>query len=180
MAICICSIAGVILGKIQWLPFSFDIALAVQPFFLFGEWLKKYDIGQKTVKKAALWLIAWAALLLLIYWLKRSYLELSCRSYPLFPICYACAVAGTMAVSCFSQLISGIKTMSKPLMYLGKNSIVMLWVHCFDRYYSFAWKITGNEYADTVLRVAEDIVVFALVMLIINAVKKRKLKKGSC
>ena len=177
--VCICSIVGVILGKIQWLPFSFDIALAIQPFFLLGEWLKKYDIETKTAGKAILWLFVWAASFLLINYLKHSYLNLASRTYPLFPICYVCAIAGTMAVSCLSQLISRIKTVSKPLMYLGKNSIVMLCVHCFDRYYRFAWKITGNESINLVLRLAEDILAFAVIMLIINLVKKRKLEKDS-
>lgn len=41
LASCFCSVLGLILGRIQWLPFSFDITLAIQPLFLFGYAVKK-------------------------------------------------------------------------------------------------------------------------------------------
>ena len=36
IAVCLASIIGLCFGIIQWLPFSFDIALAIQPFLLWA------------------------------------------------------------------------------------------------------------------------------------------------
>ena len=38
----VCAGIGIAFGKIQWLPFSFDIVLAILPFFLFSDYFKAY------------------------------------------------------------------------------------------------------------------------------------------
>lgn len=45
----ICTITGIALGHIQWLPLSLDISLAVMPFFGFGNYLKNVDMGYKRI-----------------------------------------------------------------------------------------------------------------------------------
>lgn len=37
----ICSVLGICVSKVQWLPLSLDIALTILPFFCFGYWIKK-------------------------------------------------------------------------------------------------------------------------------------------
>ena len=39
-AVLISTMIGIVLGYVQWLPLSFDVALAVMPFFWFGDYLK--------------------------------------------------------------------------------------------------------------------------------------------
>lgn len=172
ISIALCVYFGIWFGIVQWLPFSFDIALAIQPFFLFGYWLKKYNMKGMASKIIVPSLILWSVLLVLSYYIKHSYLELAVRRYPLFPICYVTAVAGTMFISSFSQLISGFKHLSIPLQYLGRHSLVMLWVHCFDYYYSFAYTITPSLYFNAMVRVFADLIIFCLATMILSNVKK--------
>lgn len=49
IAILICTSLGVAFGKFQWLPFSFDCALAVMPFFYFDSYSKPTDYQEKQV-----------------------------------------------------------------------------------------------------------------------------------
>ena len=177
IAISICTVLGLGFGRIQWLPFSIDIALAIQPLFLVGVWLKHHGIEKDTVKKLVISFFIWMGQVLLIYWTRGTFLELACRRYPLFPICYICAIAGTVFVSCCSQLLSGVKVISKPVMYLGKNSMVMLWVHCFDGSFGFVYGITKNAYINGTIRVIADIIAFGSVMMILNAVRNRNTNK---
>lgn len=178
ITIIVCSITGICIGKLQWLPFSFDIALAIQPFFLIGYLIKKYDIKKSCIIKMFVFFATWITLLLLMYFVSKTYLELACRRYPLFPLCFISAIAGTMFISCFSQLFSKIKYLAKPIMYLGKNSMVMLWVHCFDSYFKFAWELTTNNYINITLRVAVDVLLFSLIMIVIKTIKKHNIKRN--
>ena len=162
--IALISLTGILFGQIQWLPFSLDIAFAIQPLFLFGMWLKKYNIKKKTLICFILSFFSWVILLLIMYLWKKAHLEFASRDYPLFPICYICAIAGTMAISAFSQLLSKTNHFKTPLAYLGKNSMAMLWIHCFDKYYSSIYNVSKNLYLNMILRVAVDIFVFIFIM----------------
>ncbi len=162
------SIIGLCLGKIQWLPFSFDIAIAIQLFLLFGQWLKKYNMEKDALKTFIISIIIWSSLFLYTYITKHSYLELTCRRYPLFPICYISAISGTMMLSSFSQIISKFDFLSGPIKYLGKNSLIMLWVHCFDTYFKFAYQLSSYSLINAIIRIIIDFGIFALIMLLIN------------
>lgn len=168
----VCSILGVGLGSVQWLPFSIDIALAIQPFFLFGDWLKGGFVEKNTIKKLVISFIVWAFLFFTANWIYDTPLELACRTYCLFPQCYIFAAAGTMFVLCISKLLSKIKIL-KPLVFLGKKSIVMFSIHCLDVHYSFAWNFTKHNCINILLRLSEDVMLFIIFMLICNAIKKR-------
>jgi fucose 4-O-acetylase-like acetyltransferase len=175
--ICFLSIIGFCFGLIQWLPFSFDIALAIQPLFLFGQWLKKFDMKTKANKTCLISLITWAVSFIIIYMLTGSYMELACRRYSVFPICFLCAIAGAMFVCSFSQIFSHLKRISVPLKYLGKNSIYMLWVHCFDGYFSFVYNITPHGMVNTIFRVIIDLIIFVIVMVVIENIKRIRTQK---
>lgn len=177
IAIVICSVAGVCVGMVQKLPFSFDIALAIQPFLLFGLRLRNNNTEEKALKTLLISFAVWIILFFITYKISGSYLELALRRYTLYPICFICAASGTVFVSSFSQIFSKVKALSAPIKYLGKNSIVLLCVHCFDNYFSFAWDLTEIRYVNVIIRVAEDVLIFLLIMLIIETVGKRKHKK---
>lgn len=164
IAVCLASIIGLCFGIIQWLPFSFDIALAIQPFFALGVWMKKIPLERNTGKICIGSLGVWAGTFIIIGLISHTYLELAVRRYPLFPLCFLCAAAGTMFFSSFSHLLCSKHLFASPLKYLGKYSMVMLWIHCFDSLYSFAYNITDNGYINISLRVLENIAVFVIVM----------------
>jgi len=177
ISIALCSVIGVSIGRLQWLPFSFDIALAVQPLFMFGQWLKRYDMENKAVKTFIVSAVIWSALFGFLDFVIDSYLNLACRKYPSFPLCYACAIAGTMLVASFSQGVTKFKYLCKPIKYLGKNSLIMLWVHSFDHYYYFVYEVTEYDLVNAFIRVGVDLSVFALVMILIEHMRKYKMNE---
>lgn len=62
----------------------------------------------------------------------------------------------------------------KPVMYIGKNSMYMLWVHIMDYVVQFAWKRTGNNFINAALRIIIDIVLFLVLTQFIDRFKKSK------
>jgi len=84
VVICICTISGVILGSAQWLPLSFDVALAAMPFFWFGHYLKRVDISNKTALCGVVSFVVWESSLAFSYIIGNNYLELAGRRYPFF------------------------------------------------------------------------------------------------
>lgn len=179
-SLAVCSLLGLFFGSVQWLPFSFDIALAIQPLFLFGVWLRSYPMEKKTWRTFGLCFAVWFALYLLFrYGAHNSYLELTRRLYPLYPLCFVGAVAGTMMVSSFSQLILPLRWIGPALRYLGKHSMVMLWVHYFDSFWIFSFNRESygplnHILVNTAIRVVLDIVIFCLIMAVKEFVKGRR------
>ena len=139
--------------------------------FLIGEQCNN-AIQKYTVKILICTFVVWAIVLLLTYFISGTYLEFANRNYPLYPLCYICAVAGTLLVGSFSQLISNINFVSQPLKYIGKNSMYMLYIHCFDKYIPFFYNLTDNGNVNAIIRVLEDILIFIMVMFIIEKYRK--------
>lgn len=173
VAIVVCTLLGIAVGKFQWLPFSFDLACAVMPFFYFGNYLKSIDMQKKQILFGSASFIIWIGTLIMCYKFKNNYMELACRRYTLFPVCYITAIAATMFVGYFSVIVSKLKIM-KPVMYIGKNSMYMLWVHIMDYVVQFAWKRTGNNFINAALRIIIDIVLFLVLTQFIDRFKKSK------
>ena len=175
----ICALAGVTLGKLQRLPLSFDIALAVMPFFYVGVLLKTVDMEKRAIQYGCISFVVWASTLLLCYAVKNTYMELASRRYPLFPICYVTAFAGTMFIGYFCTAAGKLKIM-KPLTYLGRNSMYMLWVHIMDYTVRSIWNRTNNNFVDAIIRIAVDLALFAILMYFLTLVKKMgKKDKGA-
>ena len=168
----ICTLAGVAFGELQWLPFSLDVALAVMPFFYAGYRLKGLNAERRPLLWGGTAFGIWAATLILCYSIRHSYLELACRRYPLFPLCYVGAVAATVFVCYFCAAADKMRA-TRPLRYLGKNSMYMLWVHILDNAFYFIWDRTGNNWIRAGLRVATDIVLFVLLMYFIGLIRKK-------
>lgn len=69
-------------------------------------------------------------------------------------------------------MLLNFKRICDPLKYLGRYSMIMLWIHCFDKYYNWAYELTNNLVINCIIRVIVDCVVFVLVMKIIKLIKK--------
>lgn len=171
----ILSVVGVWLGSVQWLPLSFDIVLAIQPLFYVGMHLYAFRVENKPAFKLVLSGAIWAGVLIISYVFAYHYMELACRRYTLYPLCYVGAVAGTMAVAELSVVVCSMKKVVAPLLYLGKYSLYMLCIHILDSslFYKF-WNLSGNSYVNAFLRIAIDSLIFAI--FIFMAVKKHKNK----
>ena len=108
--------------------------------------------------------------------MERTYLELAVRRYPLFPLCYITAVSGTIAMSSFSYIISSLGQSVKPLLYLGKNSLYFLMVHCMDGMWSQYWN-SGKQIFKAMKRVGSDVVVFSILMIFLHLIHRLTRKR---
>lgn len=167
LAIVMCTIVGVALGNIQWLPLSMDVALAAMPFFWFGNYLKKVDLSDKCILKCLIFLVVWGLTFAFSYFFAHDYMELAERRYPIFPLCYVTAITGTMFIAYFSQLAS--KFIARPFVYIGRSSIYFYCVHSMDYIYSFIWKKTDNNIVNGLIRIIVDVI---LGIILIECVKK--------
>lgn len=175
------SIAGICLGMNQWMPFSMDIALAIVPFFYFGCVMKKIDVESNAGLKSIGYFLVFIFTLYLTFmdYSNWTYLELAARRYTLYPICFICAIAGTMFICEISVIcckLMGI--LKKPIVYLGEKSLYMLCIHIFD-VWVWPWWAAEGQFHSAIRRVICDVFAFVLLCIIIecNKILKNKMKK---
>lgn len=114
-------------------------------------------------------------MLRVLQFLQKSYFELAIRRYPLFPICYLSAIAGTMCICEFSVLCCQIKGVHAAFEYLGKNSIFLLCIHCLDSFWRKIWYVANRQYLTALKRLICDLLLFAFLMCFIEI--ERQLNK---
>ena len=147
------SIAGICLGMNQWMPFSMDIALAIVPFFYFGCVMKKIDVesnaGLKSIGYFLVWIFYTYISITFTDYSNWTYLELAARRYTLYPICFICAIAGTMFICEISVIcckLMGI--LKKPIAYLGGKNHYICYVFIFLMYgYGRGGQLKANSIA---------------------------------
>lgn len=176
IAICICTIIGVVLGKIQWLPLSLDITFAVIAFLEMGNYFKKINIANRNFLNCLLFFVIWVVSFSASLFLTHSYMELAARRYSLFPICYITAIAGTLFIMYFSNLILKLGNIIKPLVYIGKNTIWLYCIHAMDYLYEIIWNRTNNNIANAAIRILVDIIIFVMIKIMILMIDKIKNK----
>lgn len=180
ISICICAIFGVGLGYVQWLPFSFDIALAAMPFFLFGSYIKTIDIDKHSVIGWIIAFLLWITTFAIQFFVFNDYLELAGRRYPVFPLCYITAIAGTMVIAYFSRFLVLIGGVFKIIGYFGRYSIYLYCVHVMDYVYSFLWNWTENKIIGGIIRIAADILICLVFVkfaeTIMAVIRKKQIK----
>lgn len=167
----IVSSVGVLFKSFTYLPLSLDIAMACMPFFHAGHALKGYDFNKKPIVRALGWALVWAFTLWLAYPRldKWTYLELACRRYPLYPLCFLTAFAGTMAVCHVSAVTVKLGAVLKPLLYVGRNSIYLLIVHSVDEFCYALWAEPNRQFVEAGKRVLVDLAMFAALMIVMTA-----------
>lgn len=161
------SFIGVIVGKVQYLPLSFDIVLVLPLLLYIGGCLIRLAIEKAPFRKTIVYGGIWAAFTVGIYLLTDEYLEMARRSYPLYPVSMVGAVFGTLMTAEFSAfLVEKVKPISRPLVYIGENSLYLLYVHMFDvSFFGRLWNITEIQYINVFLRIVVDLAIFALLMV---------------
>lgn len=168
------SVVGVILGKVQWLPCSLDIALAVQPFFYMGDRLKLMELKKGSWKIFIVSCVIWLLTLAFEYpdWSQWTYMELAWRRYPIYPLCFVTAAAGSLFWCEVSVYLLKLGNLVRPLLFLGKNSLYMLCVHIMDYLWQpFCYEI-GPALVSLLLKIFVDFVVFIFVMVIRRRIKQ--------
>ena len=172
------SAIGVLGSKIQWLPFSFDIVLAIMPLLFMGGVLKMLQMEKRVWLKVGIYLAVWGITFSGTYFAAGNYMELAARRYPLYPLCFITAITGTLAVSELS--IAGMKAprIIRAFLFLGRNSIYLYCVHMMDYIWAVFWNIGSSTWIFAILRVIINIVVFMAVMGIIGCVRRLKARRA--
>lgn len=170
--IIILSFVGVKIGRICSLPFSLDIVLAIMVLLFAGQIIKHlYEIICKKypVSLAKEWIFMfvmmgmWIATYNLILYYRGSYLEFAGRRYPFYPICYICGICGTICVFELSRLIVHTKTIQSALSFLGRNTMSVLIVHCFDKQWQQIYYVSENVLIVLLVRIIADISIVIII-----------------
>lgn len=197
-AICIvAALAGICFGKVQWLPFSFDIVLAIMPFLMMGQIAREklltsgvdggFGLSYRVrIRKSRILMLAaciafatiWIILFFIIYKSKGQYFELAIRRYPLPVISYLCALFGIAAVCTTSALVINLKHISRTLIYLGNQSMIVYLIHVVDGWWYQIWGFSPNVGVRIMLRAVIDIVFALAITLTINKIELSKKKKA--
>lgn len=175
--VCLLSMIGIIYGTTQWLPFSLDVALAVQPFFYVGDKTRNISLENNKCKYLIISLGVWFVILLYTcVILRRHYLEIAVREYSIYPLAIMAAIAGSVFTCEISIILKKFKPIYKQLCYLGQYSLYMFAIH--HLHYSFSWlySLTNNIYFNKILILLLHFVVFYIFMFWVNCLKNRKLR----
>ena len=176
---CVLSVAGVFIGKFVWLPFSFDVVLAVIPFLYIALYFRKINVSEKPLFKFVVAFVIWIVIFFVIFYMKDDYLQLDPRKYPMYPLCYIGAFFGTWMLSELSVLLCNL-SISRSIVYLGKYSMYMLIVHSLDStLFVKLWIVNKSEYVNCIMRLLVDTILFLLLKKCIDFWKITKLKSAN-
>lgn len=180
------SLVGVIAGKFEFLmPLSLDVSMAILIFLFLGYKLKNFDFSKRPLLRNIILLIVWGATMVIMWFSATggTYMAISNRRYTLFPLCYICAVAGSLL---FLQVIFWIekylpKVMTKPISFLGRYTLYIVCIHgfgqfCFKYWFNISENVHINNLVYFGVGTAMFIVVLAADLLIHKLMKQRKEK----
>ncbi len=129
IVIFITALTGVYIGKkIGFLPWSLDVAMASVVFIAFGDFLRTHNFNN--LQKVLMTVTAFVCWIFLLY--KEAWIELAVRRYSYTVLCFICAISGSIVIIVASKGIKRIPLLSAFLAWAGKNSIVILAVHCLE------------------------------------------------
>ncbi len=105
------------------------------------------------------------------------YLEMAARTYPFGIVSVVEAVAGAFIVCVISSALCANLAIKKIGAFLGKNTIIVFYVHYFDAIWGCIWQ-NGNVALEILLRLATDLLITNIVILLKKSSKKYYMKKG--
>ena len=127
------------------LAFSADIVLAVQPFLWMGDRMSRSAYWKEKTESRYFMpgFLLWILSLCIMF---PEHLELATRSYPLFPLFYLCAIAGSVFIFELCRAMMALPFRIIPLEFIGKNSLYFLIVHSVDTFFfgSSLWSSEKN------------------------------------
>lgn len=166
---------GITMAKIQWLPGSFDIALAVLPFFLCGACLKQYlhtenKLCGKFFCASAIWCLTFAVQ----FYGHGEYLNIAERVYPVFPLCYITAIAGSLGTAYFCQMLLSKWKTPHLLLFLGKHSLCLYCIHILDSIFIMLWYRSQYSCINSLTRIAIDTAICTAIVSSTEYIKSKR------
>lgn len=132
--------------------------------------MKSYEVGKNSIRKILAYGFVWGlSLLLQVPDLSNSwsYMELACRRYPIYPLCFATAICGVLLVCEISSLLLRVShSIEAAIVSIGKNSMYLLCVHCVDYMWGNIGYVAGSQFRTTIKRCVSDLIVLYLFLLI--------------
>lgn len=120
------SAAGVLIGKIIFLPWSFDISMVGLLFLYVGYLMKQYNILER-INKQILFI---TLLLLWLICLKFSFLSMNNRDYQHFFLSFIGAIAASVILMYLvNKFLNTDNYISNFISYLGSQSLIILLFH---------------------------------------------------
>lgn len=175
------AVIGQCVGKYYaFMPWSLDVALVSLVFIAFGDWMKKSNY----MTKGYFYVFVFPMIIWIYFLLTGTNIELATRSYPLGILSIIEAIAGSIVLVAISQFLSKFMIVSMILSWVGKNSMVILGIHCIELMY-FDWNrwiyqylpISMNWFREFVIK-SIVIIVITMIIDIIKKVIKRKLGRN--
>ena len=118
----ITALIGAAVGKFYALPWGFDVAMVVQPFFYIG-----YILKTEKITVSYLWMII-ALLFLLVEVRFFDVVDTATRNYNNLAVYFAGGIAGTSVVLWFSRIIVNFGEVKRVMSYLGVQSMsIFMW-----------------------------------------------------
>ena len=171
------SIVGVTLGKSTTTFLAIDIAFAILPLFCFGYKLRNVNFENKKpliiIRDALIAGAVWGGLLYVTFpdYRHVSYLELAPRNYPIYPLCFIIAIAGTVMFCKICCLIDKIPGLAIILRFIGKNSLYLYMIHCLDMIWDKLWVDYSSQKIQVLMRCLTDFGAFLILIVILYAPK---------
>lgn len=118
-----------------FMPWSLDVALVSLIFIGVGDWMHRSGyLDKNLIYTLVLPFFCWAGMMFFF----RSYIELAMRSYPAGIFSVIEAIAGSIVLISASKYMERFEWINKTFSWLGKNSMVILGIHCMEMMY-FKW-----------------------------------------
>lgn len=170
---CIFSILGYLISFHTLLPLGIGYALTLLPLIYVGSSFHNIDFSQNALKKTILYFLLWLLLFALTFPNAKSetYLHVATQRYTLYPICFICAICGTLFVCECSYFATKFK-LSCCISFIGKYSLYFLFAHYFDTLFEGLWKIGNDQYLRFFIRLSIDILIFFIILGFVTLFKK--------
>ena len=158
--------SGYLLGKYYaFMPWSLDVALVALIFIGVGNWLRKEEFFNKNycytlIIPAAVW----------IYFMRMGIsIELATRSYPFGIFSVIEAIAGSIAMIAIAKLFNRSKLMTVIFSWIGRNSMIILGIHCLELMY-FNWYEWIFQYLPFTINWFREFVIKSIFILLLTGV----------
>ena len=171
---------GYLIGRYYaFLPWSIDVAMVSLIFVAFADWMRKNNYLERgCFYTLVLPMIMW------IYFLHLGiHIELATREYPLGILSIIEAIAGTLVVISLSRYLERVMFFSSFLAWCGKNSMIILAIHCLEMMY-FNWNdwvysklpFTINWFREFIIKITVILIITFLVELFLKESRKLLVK----
>ena len=163
LSILICYLNYYVL-KIRMLPFAIETAFYVLPYTLLGYVLSKYKLPKLSrLLSVSISVVLFGACLALCYFF-NVICKVGYDQYSNLSLCFVTALCGIFAVVFLCKAIPS----SKPLSYLGKNTMVILLLHKFPiLFFQVIFKPTVEPMKNNFIPVCIVVAIISVVMCLI-------------